>query len=93
MAVLRDPNQEGMIGIHSGLKSTEIQKKMPGFDTHIFLLGTPLGSQKCPYVNIPSMAWQENSIFQIYVLKIDDNLQEKEVFCRFKCKWLTKFYK
>ena len=36
---------------HGGLESTEIQKKMPGFDTHIF---------------------------QIYVLKIDPNLIEKE---------------
>ena len=66
---------------HGGLESTEIQKKMPWFDTHIFWLGTPLGSQKCPNGNIPSMYWRENTIFQIYVLKIDQNLQEKEVFC------------
>ena len=65
---------------HGGLESTEIQKKMPGFVTHIFWLGMPQGSQKCPYGNIPSISWRENSIFQIYVLKIDPNLIGKKAF-------------
>ena len=65
-----------MIGIHGGLESTEIQKKCLGL-THIFLLGILQGSQKCPHGNIRSMSWRENSIFQIYVLKIDPNLIEK----------------
>ena len=38
---------------------------MPGFDSHIFLLGKSQGSQKCPYRNIPSMSWRENSISAI----------------------------
>ena len=41
-----------LIGSHGGLESIEIQKKMPGFDTHIFLLGIPKVSQKCPFLNI-----------------------------------------
>ena len=65
---------------HGGLESTEIQKKMPRFGTYIFWSGVPQGSQKSPYGNIRSMSWRENSTFQIYVLKIDHNLQEKEGF-------------
>ena len=36
-------------------------EKMPGFDTHVFWLGIPQGSQNCPNENIRSMSWREKS--------------------------------
>ena len=43
------------LAFHGGLESTEMQKKMPGFDTHISLVISQ-GSQKSPYGNIRSMS-------------------------------------
>ena len=71
-------------------KIYEIRKKMPGFDTHIFSLGIPQGSQKYPYENIPCVSWREIYIFLIYVLKNARILLEKWPFSVFK--WcLLKF--
>ena len=48
---------------HGTQKSSEIQKKMPWFGTHIFWLGIPQGSQKYPNENITCVSKRYISIF------------------------------
>ena len=64
---------------HGTPKRTEIEKKMPGYDTPIFRLGIPQGSQKCPSENIRCVSWRENAVFLILVVKMIPNLLEKAI--------------
>ena len=81
----------GHLPYHGFPKGTEIEKKMPGYDTHIFWLGIPQGSQKCSNENIPCVSWRENAVFLILVVKITPNLVEKAVFLALYCWFLKDF--
>ena len=59
-----------------GLEWTEKQKKMPGFDTHIFWLGIPQGSQTYPYENTRSMTWREKSLNLSQHDEVEPNLKK-----------------
>ena len=65
---------------HGTPKRTEIEKKIPVYDTHIFWLGIPQGSQKCSNENIWCVSWRENAVFLTLVMKMTPNLLEKAAF-------------
>ena len=56
------------------------REKMPGYVSHIFWLGIPQGSQKCPNENIRCVSWRENAFFFILVVKMTPYLLKKAAF-------------
>ena len=77
--------------LHGTPKRDWNREKMPGYDTHIFWLGIPQGSQKCSNENIPCVSWQDNAVFLILVGKMTPNLVEKAAFLVLYCWFLKKF--